>query len=211
MEILILTCLLIVIVLLLSDKIVIKRGTKRIKQEDKSVTKLPDIMGLPKLVKRHSTPIKATRGLLEEKEEVPDNFETETHEKGFTRKIPQEELEEAFAFDELPDIIEEEEEWMERREPDDFGFAMGVTYEELGSVRTLLQKENLKPSEEIKAISIVQKIQGTEMFALLESSREDASQKIALLLEKHFSTDAESGSSTMRKNDLSDFDIGEFV
>jgi len=40
---------------------------------------------------------------------------------------------------------------------------------------------------------------------------ESASRKIAELLDGSLSTDADSSSSILRKNDLEDFDIGEFV
>jgi hypothetical protein len=45
----------------------------------------------------------------------------------------------------------------------------------------------------------------------LENSIEDASQKIAKLLDSTVSSETDSGSSFLRKNDLKDFDIGEFV
>jgi len=61
------------------------------------------------------------------------------------------------------------------------------------------------------AVAIVQRLQGTELFSLLENSIEGASRKIAELLDSTLSSEAETGSSTLRKSDLGDFDIGEFV
>ena len=75
----------------------------------------------------------------------------------------------------------------------------------------LLQKEELETAQKETAIAIVQKIQGTELFSLLENSMEDASRRIAELLDSTLSSETEAGSSTLRKSDLSDFDIGEFV
>ena len=75
----------------------------------------------------------------------------------------------------------------------------------------LLQKENLEPSQKKTAVALIQKIQGTELFSLLENSMESASRKIAELLDSTLSSETEDGSSTLRKNDLGDFDIGEFV
>ena len=75
----------------------------------------------------------------------------------------------------------------------------------------LLQKENLEQSQKETVVAIVQKIQGTELFSLLENSIENASRKIAELLDSSLTSDADAGSSTLRKNDLGDFDIGEFV
>jgi len=78
-------------------------------------------------------------------------------------------------------------------------------------VGVLLQKEELEPAQKETAIAIVQKIQGTELFNLLENSMQDASRKIAELLDSTLSSETEAGSSNLRKSDLSDFDIGEFV
>lgn len=75
----------------------------------------------------------------------------------------------------------------------------------------LLQKEKLEPSQKETAALIVQKIQGTELFILLENSMEDASRKIAELLDSSLFSETDFGSSTLRKNDLSEFDIGDFV
>jgi len=78
-------------------------------------------------------------------------------------------------------------------------------------VGALLQQEVLEPALQQKAVDIVQRIQGTELFSLLENSMEGASRKIAVLLDRSLPTGMDSGSSDLRKNDLSDFDIGEFV
>ena len=75
----------------------------------------------------------------------------------------------------------------------------------------MLQKEKLEPSQRETMADIVQKIQGTELFSLLENSIEGASRKIAELLDGSLSYESEEGSSTLQKNDLNDFDIGEFV
>lgn len=75
----------------------------------------------------------------------------------------------------------------------------------------LLQKDRLELSQKETAVAIVQKIQGTELFDLLENSMESASLKIAMLLDKSLSADTVTGSSSLRTNNLDDFDIGEFV
>jgi hypothetical protein len=69
----------------------------------------------------------------------------------------------------------------------------------------------LEPSQKETAVTVVQKIQGTELFSLLENSMESASRKIAELLDGSLSPETDAGSSNLRKNDLEDFDIGEFV
>ena len=211
MEIVIVICLLIVIALLVQDKIVIKKSSERKPIQEKSNPKLPDIMGQPRPKRSLSVPNNATESQVEELEINPDNFDIEYDEnENVGIQIPQEELDEVFSN--MPDFEEEEEEWNRYEiSGGDNGFAQGVTFEELSSVGVLLQKEKLESAQKETAIAIVQKIQGTELFSLLENSMEGASRKIAELLDSTFSSETETGSSTLRKSDLSDFDIGEFV
>ncbi len=211
MEIVIVVCLLIVIALLLQDKIVIKRKSE---QKPKQDPKLPDIMGQPKPVRSQSLPNTANESQIAEPEVDIDNLDIEydTNENVGIQQIPQEELDEVFSNN-VPDLAEEEEDLNRyRTSGSDDGFAQGVTFEELNSVGVLLQKETLEPAQKKTAIDIVQRLQGTELFALLESSMQGASKKIAELLDSTLSSsDTEAGSSNLRKSDLSDFDIGEFV
>ena len=211
MEIVIVICLLIIIALLLQDKIVIKKSSERKSIQEKSNPKLPDIMGQPRPKRSLSVPNNATESQVEELEINPDNFDIEYDEnENVGIQIPQEELDEVFSN--MPDFGEEEEEWNRYELSDgDNGFAQGVTFEELIVVGILLQKEKLEQSQKETAIAIVQKIQGTELFSLLENSMEGASRKIAELLDSTLSSETEAGSSTLRKNDLGDFDIREFV
>ena len=211
MEIVIVICLLIVIALLVHDKIVIKKNSERKPIQEKSNPKLPDIMGQPRPKRSLSVPNNATESQVEELEINPDNFDIEYDEnENVGIQIPQEELDEVFRN--MPDFEDEEEEWNRYGiSSDDNGFAQGVTFEELSSVGVLLQKEELEPAQKETVIAIVQKIQGTELFNLLENSMEDASRRIAELLDSTLSSETEAGSSTLRKSDLSDFDIGEFV
>ena len=211
MEIVIVICLLIVIALLVQDKIVIKKSSERKPIQEKNNPKLPDIMGQPRLKRSLSVPNNATESQVEELELNPDNFDIEYDEnENVGIQIPQEELDEVFSN--MPDFGEEEEEWNRYELSDgDNGFAQGVTFEELNFVGILLQKEKLEQSQKETAIAIVQKIQGTELFSLLENSMEGASRKIAELLDSSLSSETEASSSTLRKNDLRDFDIGEFV
>ncbi len=211
MEIIIVICLLIVIALLLQDKIVIKKRSEQKPKQEKINPNLPDIMGQPKPVERLSVPNTATERQIQEPEINPANLDIEYDEnESVGIQIPQEELDEVFRN--IPDLEEEEEEWNRYGiSGGDDGFAQGVTFEELSSVGVLLQKEELEPAQKETAIAIVQKIQGTELFSLLENSMEDASRRIAELLDSTLSSETEAGSSTLRKSDLSDFDIGEFV
>ena len=211
MEIVIVICLLIVIVLLLQDKIVIHKRSKQEPPQKKVNPNLPDIMGQPKPVERLSVPNTANESQIAEQEINPDNLDIEYDEnENVGIQIPQEELDEVFRN--MPDLEEEEEEWNRYGiSGGDNGFAQGVTFEELSSVGVLLQKEELEPAQKETAVDIVQRLQGTELFSLLENSIEGASRKIAELLDSTLSSETEAGSSTLRKNDLNDFDIGEFV
>ncbi|WP_348521267.1 hypothetical protein [Chryseobacterium gallinarum] len=146
---------------------------------------------------------------------MSDNFDTETHERGLGIIIPQEELDEVFGEDADFNFNDEEEEWMAYGEPNsESGFAQGVTYQELTTVGALLQHDVLEPPQEETAVDLVQRIQGTELFGLLENSIEGISEKIARLLDRNLpaeSSGTDSGSSTQGKDDFEGFDIGEFV
>lgn len=210
MEVVILICLIIIIFLLLHDKINLhKKGIHQARKIDEP-ERFPDIMGKPKPYKGPSAPKKADEYAIEESTNKAANFEVEVNEKEVDVQIPQEELEEIFS--EMPDLEEEEEEWNRYSVSDvENGLAQGVTFEELGTVGMLLQKEKLEPSQKETAAAIVQKIDGTELFNLLENSMEGASQKIAELLDSNLSSKMEPGSSYLRKKDVEGFDIGEFI
>lgn len=212
METIIVICLLIVIALLVHDRIAIRKGQPADKPlKEKVNPELPDIMGQPKPLRSLSVPNTTVESQKEEPEINPDNLDIEYDEnETLSIQIPQEELDEVFSN--MPDLEQEEEEWNRQGiSGGDFGFAQGVTFEELGTVGALLQEENLQAAQKKTAVSIVQKLQGTELFSLLENSIEGASQKIAQLLDSTLTSETQTGSSILRKNDLSDFDIGEFV
>jgi hypothetical protein len=210
MEILIVICLLIVITLLVEDKIVIHKRKGQQPTQEKINSNLPDIMGQPKQIRSLLVPNNVNESQKKEQEKEKDNFDIEIDEDEVDIQIPQEELDDVFSN--MPDFEEEEEEWNRYGiSSANDGFAQGVTFEELSSVGMLLQKERLKPSQKETAVAFVQKIQGTELFSLLENSMESASRKIAELLDGSLSSQTNSGSSILRKNDFSDFDIGEFL
>jgi hypothetical protein len=138
-----------------------------------------------------------------------DNFDIEIDQDDVDIQIPPEGLDEVFKT--MPDFEEEEEEWYRYGiATTDDHLAQGFTFDELSSFGALLQKENLEQAQKETATAIVQKLQGTELFCLLENSMEGASRKIAMLLDSSLS-ETDSSSSSLRKNDLDGFDIGEFV
>ena len=212
METIIVICLLIIIALLLHDKNVIKKKPEQKPTQEKVNPNLPDIMGQPKPVRSQSVPNSANESQMAEQEINPDNLDIEYDEnEDVSIQIPQEELDEVFGN--VPDLTEEDDEEWNRYgiSGTDSGFATGVTFQELSNVGVLLQKEKLEPAQKETAIDIVQRLQGTELFALLESSMDGASRKIAELLDSTVSSETKDNSSNLRKSDFNDFDIGEFV
>lgn len=211
MESLILICLVIVIILLVENNITTGNWSKR-KKEAREITtvELPDIMGKPSTIFGKVLPKATTEDATEHQQDEADIFDIEIDENEVGIQIPQEELDEIFRNG--PDLREEEEEWNEQEiSGGSSGFATGVTFEELSTVGMLLQQDVLEPSQENTAVRIVQKIQGTELFNLLENSMEGAAKRMAELLDRSLSGQTDSGSSTMRKKDLDDFNIGDFV
>ncbi|GAA6765705.1 hypothetical protein AAFH68_16430 [Flavobacterium sp. CGRL1] len=209
MESLILVCLLIIIVLLLHDKIIADRSKAPKRTLEKLNADLPDIMGQPKLLKRLLVPGSTNESQKKDSKKETDNFDFEI-EKDNSIQIPYERQEDVLKS--IPDLEQEEEDWKRYGISDgDDGFAQGVTFEELSSVLMLLKNDKVEPYQKETAVGTVRKIEGTELFALLENSMESTSRKIAELLDGKLSYENPDGSSNLLKNDLSDFDIGEFV
>lgn len=211
METVIVICLLIIIVLLLQDKVVIKRKTEQKPEGEKVNPHLPDIMGQPRPPRNFSVPGTTAKSQMVEQNFDPDTLDIEYDENEMTgMQIPPEELDEVFGSGSDPE--EEEEEWNRYGiSGSDNGFATGVTFEELSTVGGLLQKEKLEPAQMQTAIDIVQRLQGTELFALLESSIAGASQKIAKIFDSLPASETVTASSFVRKNDFEDFDIREYI
>lgn len=212
METIIVICLLIVIVLMLHDKIVIHKAEKTKVEQDTSTSHFPDIMGKSKPYQSHSVPNRSSKFQSEQPEIIPDNLDIEYDEnENVNIKNPHKE-EPNEGFSDMPNFEIEEEEWRQYGIiSDDNGLAQGVTFEELSTLGMMLQKENLELSQKETTAAIVQKLQGTELFSLLENSVENASLKIAKLLESTFSTETDVGSSNLRKGNVNDFNIGEFI
>jgi len=212
METVIVKCLIIVIILLLKDKVVINKTVRREEKLEKKSPDLPDIMGLPKLVERQSLPLNATKRQSGERDGIADNFGTETYGIGVGLENPQIEGEPDEVFGSMSDFENEEDEWDEYGfEDSDNEFATGVIFDELTTVGAWLEQDTLEPAQQQKAVDIVQRLRGTELLSLLENSMEGASRKIAVLLDKSLSAGTDFSSPDLRKSNLSDFDIGEFV
>lgn len=204
MEVLILTCLLIIIVLLLKDKLVINRITKNaviIKKDDPK-----DIMGKSNYDGRLSAPITSTQRQINEVIDKEDNFEMKAKEKGSEHAFP--EKNSAENSDETIDYEEEEQEFKNRGFPNQSrGYARGVSFQELDYAGQVLQKNSMEPASFKKAVAVVRKIQNTDLFYLLENAMEGSSRKIADLLNKNL-PDEEAPETSGNSHD---FDIGEFL
>lgn len=209
MEILILLSSLIIIVLLLQDKIVFHKKPKT--RSTPVVTNYTSsIMGESKSVERKLSPKPSNESPVEKHLSKPSNFDEEINDKKVDIQIPQEELDKV--FESTPDFEEEEEEWSQYQIfNDDNGLATGVTFEELDTVEVFLKEQKLEVSQKEKAADIIQKIQGTELFNLLENSIEGASIKIAELLDRNLSFENNSNSSFYENSNFEGFDIEDFT
>ncbi|WP_104382614.1 conjugal transfer protein TraD [Sphingobacterium sp. HMA12] len=212
METLIVICLIIVIILLLKDKVVIHKYVRKEIKPEKKRPDLPDIMGLAKSVERHTLPLNATKSHSGERDGIADNFDAEIYGIGVGLENPQIEGEPDEVFGNMSNFENEEDEWDEYGfEDSDNEFATGVTFDELTTVGAWLEQDTLEPVQQQRAVDIVQRLQGTELLSLLENSMDGASRKIAELLDKSLSAGTDFSSPDLRKSDLEDFDIGEFV
>lgn len=204
MEQIIIIGLLFIIILMLWDKKFISNKKSSTEKE----LKLPSIMGKTKKEERNIKPSAADQG--QEKSIVSNTniFESETKGEEFENTLLKKDLDEILVN---TNDWEEEEDWYNQNNSEiESGFATGVTFQELSTAGQLLQEEILEPDLEQQAVDIIQKIQGTELFNLLENSLGDASKRIAQLLSQSTSND-ESQISFKGKNDAEGFDIGEFV
>lgn len=95
--------------------------------------------------------------------------------------------------------------------PDDDRFGQAVSINELTKVGNLLQQENLDMSQEKETAELIQKIEGTEFFMLMQQSIEGASQKIAKLLDQSVSEKTPIIPKENQNSDFDNFDIGDFI
>jgi len=182
METIIISLLLLAIGLLLYVALI--NGKKEINSTpspNKSVAELPDIMGRPNPSGRQLLPSATKPDNNQKSAAISSRFDLITEVK--PSEVPQEEPEDP--DNALPNWKEEEEE-LERYASfsTSEGLATGVTFDELATVGRLLERKALEPSEKDTAVSMIAKIDGTELLGLLESRVGDASRKIARLLDR---------------------------
>lgn len=201
MEVLILICLFVVIMLLLKDTKIIQRRANKPTNDWSTTPVLPDVMGGTKVVERTLNPT--------DNKKIASSFNGEILASR-QANIADEELDEIFAKE--IDWEEEEEEWAVSRQPNgEDGLASGVSFEELNTARSLLEQEELGVFEQKQAADIVLKIQGTELFTLLEDSIKGAKEKIAILLDNSMIGQLGFNATALRKKGLEEFDINAFV
>jgi len=179
----IIICLLVMAIALLIYAISQGKKEKNNVLHNGPITGLPNIIGMPKDNPGQSSLSTIAQHKRENNGGATDNFNNRNAGNPQVSEIPQEGPE--VAESEIPDWKEEEEE-MERYTANvtDEGFATGVTFDELASVGKMLGRQALEPSEITAAACIASKIDGTELLGLLESKIDDASKRIAMLLDR---------------------------
>lgn len=202
-EIIIIGLLIIIVLILLDRKFSI---TIRGKDNGSRTTDQLSIMGDTKQKDRQSSPINTNEGQNEYVLMTEGNFESEIGEEEIDNVDLVKNLDNKFVNNE---DLQEEEDWKYQNSNIESGFATGVTFQELSTAGQLLQEEILESDLEKQAVDIIQKIQGTELFNLLESSLGDTSKRIAILLRESISIEDEIYLRGINSSD--DFDIGEYV
>ena len=195
METVIVICLLIIILLLLHDKFTSKKPTVKRENPANDANENDDMIGKPKPVERTLTPKATTGDSGKPKErELPDfGVETEEEEQA---TLPQEK-EEPEEFPEVP--------------PDALGsndFSDGITIPQLQQVTVIMKNGVPDVAKRKEAVELVTKIQGTELYDMLENSIEGSSKRIAKLLDKAL---PHTEPTLSKQNDNSDFDINDFL
>lgn len=207
MEQLIIIWLLLIIILLLWDKKFINQLHH--KKSAEADPPLPSIVGKARPEERKLQPSDVNQEQGESTVPKANNFDSETKEEVFENTASKKELDGILVKNN--DWQDEEEDWQYRYDSKiESGFATGVTFQELSTAGQLLQQDMLEPDLEQQAVTTIQKIQGTELFDLLENSIHDASTRIAALLIQSTSNQDED-IPLKRKNNAEGFDIGEFV
>lgn len=208
MEQLIFIGLLLVIIILLWDRKFTNQHPKE--KSTKAHLTMPSIMGKTKIEERKLQPSDADQDQGESNVHDVNNFDSETEEEVLENTASKKELDEILVKNN--DWEDEEEDWQYQDDSKiESGFATGVTFQELSTAGQLLQQDVLEPDLEQQAVNIIQKIQGTELFDLLENSLGDASKRIAALLSQSISNKVEDISVKKRQDNAEGFDIGEFV
>jgi hypothetical protein len=206
MEMIIIVCLITVIALLLHDKLGKSKSGQMdniaLSKDDKYSN---DIIGKPKSIERMSQKNSNLEGMSEQIS-LAEREKTEIDMESFDLQ----QINHSVEF--VPDFEDEEEElrtggaFYENNK-----FATGVTFAELGNLDNLLRQDILEPVSQNHAIEIINKLEGTELLSLLESSINNASKKIAKLLDTTSGDTENTGFHTKNIIDRTNFNISDLI
>jgi len=197
-QVVILICLIVVIILLLVDKIKIIGAHHKL-EEMKEKT-LPDVIGKVSVPQEENTPVWLANRKKFVEQLVANNV----------RQLPIESVERSDKEEKKSenDIMHHDD---DNVPPNDDRFGQAVSLNELTKVGNLLQQDNLDLSQEKETADIIQKIEGTEFFTMMQQSIEGASEKIARLLDKSLLEKHTNIPKENQNNVLDNFDIGDFI
>ncbi|WP_157859437.1 hypothetical protein [Chryseobacterium angstadtii] len=188
----------------MKDKLVINKITRTQIVAPKKDQK--DIMGKSNYDGRLTAPSVSTESQINERKDKENNFEMKTEGKGLEHPVPDGNSDEN--SEEQIDYEEEEEEFKNMGLPNDVrGYAKGVSFQELNDAGQVLRNNDPEPVSVKKAVAVVRKIEGTDLFYLLENAMEGSSRKIADLLNKNLPNEEEPKTS----ENSDDFNIGDFI
>lgn len=174
METLILICLILIIILLLYDKVYPTKELRKPNKPTEQQVSKEDILGRPKTSVLEPDPKNVRVASLQ----VVHNDQADVFEEENSLVSDEAEDDPEVNYD------EEEEEWRYYSYiQDDQGFAQGVTFEELQSFHNFVKNNQSETTNNGQLLETTKKIQGTELFSLMQSSVEGASKKIAQLLD----------------------------
>lgn len=196
-QVVILICLIVVIILLLVDKIKIKGAHHKL-EEVKEKT-LPDVIGKVSVPQEENTPVWLANRKKFVEQLVANNAERKSID--YIENKRKEELEPEDASMQHDDNVP----------PDDNRFGQAVSLNELTKVGNLLQQDVLDITQEKETADIIQKIEGTEFFSMMQQSIEGASQKIARLMDKSLLEKHNIIIKEDQNNVLDNFDISDFT
>ncbi|MGE8512946.1 MAG: hypothetical protein ACN6N7_09630 [Chryseobacterium culicis] len=195
----------IIILMLMRDKFFVQKTTKK----DVSSDDVSDIIGDSKSINNILQSNNYNNQFRNNKKEEDDKtrtniFPIENVLNDIIDKLPNDNNQSDFA--------EEEEEWRRYDKLEqEHGYAQGVTFEELNNIEILLESNNLESNEKKEAIRLVQKIEGTELFTLLEKSMKDQAYKIIQLLDFNSSLEKVKQSTAVLVKNPEDFNIQDFL
>lgn len=185
MEQFIIICLLFLILLIVSDRRLLVR--QRRKSPTDANKNWVSIMGGTKQIEREVLSGEVHGGQYQSDLSGKDSFESKIIEKEF------EPLDRTKNISDIRVRNDDSKQKDTDEQYEDFTteslFDTGVTFQELSNVGQMIQQNMLEPSLERQAVDIIQKIQGSELFYLLENSLEDGPKRIAGLLNRCNSND----------------------